>query len=101
MPEPVTPPSKSVSRSVSMPLPLWDAAEEFAGKHHHDRSSWIRSLVTDALAKAGALPEDPKARELSRLAELIDAGALAEVRQLADELEAKLIATAGADEKVA
>lgn len=79
-----------------MPLPLWDAAEEFAGKHHHDRSSWIRSLVTDALAKAGALPDDPKARELSRLAEIIDAGGLERVRALAAELEAELIASAGA-----
>lgn len=85
-----------------MPLPLWDAAEEFAGKHHHDRSSWIRSLVTEALAKAGALPDDPKARELTRLAELIDAGGIDRVRAAADALEAELMQAAGAgDEKVA
>lgn len=89
-------PTKSVSRSVSMPQQLWEACESFAAKHHHDRSSFIRSLVTKALADAGALPDDPKARELARLSELIDAGGLDQVRAAADSIEAGLIASAGA-----
>jgi hypothetical protein len=86
---------KSVSRSVSMSLSLWNAADLFAEKHG-GRSPWIGGLVTEALAKAGALPDDPKARELTRLAELIDAGALDEVRAMADAIEAGRLAAAGA-----
>lgn len=85
---------KSVSRSVSMPEGLWKAADSFADKHHGGRSPYITGLVRADLEKAGALPDDPKARELTRIAELIDAGGLDEVRRAADEIAARRLIAA-------
>lgn len=63
--------AKAKSRSVSLPETLWDAVHSYVPTVHHDRSSWIKMLVTKALAEANALPADPAARELIRLRELI------------------------------
>ncbi len=49
-------PSKSVSRSVSMPLELWAVVEQYAKDQNHDRSSWLRSLAVPELERAGVWP---------------------------------------------
>lgn len=85
---------KSVSRSVSMPFSLWEACDSFADQNHGGRSPYITGLVRKDLEKAGALPDDPKARELTRIAELIDAGGLEEVRRAVDEITKRQLAAA-------
>lgn len=87
--------TKSVSKSVSMPASLWAAVEDFVPKVHHDRSSWIRMLVTKALGDANALPDDPVTQELNRARELIKKSGLETVKAKLDEIEEQALVVAG------
>lgn len=78
--------SKSRSRSVSLPEGLWQAIDAFVPTVHHDRSSWIKGLATDALTANNALPDDPVQAELMRTKELIAVQGLEAVRRSHDDL---------------
>ena len=71
--------TKAVSRSVTMPLALWDAVDAHANADRDagDRSTYIRRLVTADLQAAGKLPGSPEAealREARDVMQLIGAG---------------------------
>jgi hypothetical protein len=62
---------KAITKTLSMPENIWQALDAHVKELHEDRSSFVRGLVTEALAASGKLPGTGKAALHAKLEELI------------------------------